>query len=132
MKRIDRLKKEAEQTMEKIRALTRHIRNVEDNCLLLGEKLIERGEIDLGRQLIANGYVHDTSKFYGIEFENLSSSTTANTKEENAKLKMRMAVQHHIMTNQHHPEYVSVLISLLFLCLNAKIRIYLFMIITAS
>ena len=105
MKRIDRLKKEAEQTMEKIRALTRHIRNVEDNCLLLGEKLIERGEIDLGRQLIANGYVHDTSKFYGIEFENLSSSTTANTKEENAKLKMRMAVQHHIMTNQHHPEY---------------------------
>lgn len=91
--------------MEKIRSLTRHIRNVEDNCLLLGEKLIERGEIDLGRQLIANGYVHDTSKFYGIEFENLSSSTSTNTAEENAKLKMRLAIQHHTLTNQHHPEY---------------------------
>ncbi len=95
----------ADETMEKIRSITRHIRNVEDNCLLLGEKLIMRGEIDLGRQLIANGYVHDTSKFYGIEFENLSRSTSANTNEENAKLKMRLAVQHHTLTNQHHPEY---------------------------
>jgi hypothetical protein len=105
MKKPDRLKQEAEQTMDKIRALTRHIRNVEDNCLLLGEKLIERGEIDLGRQLIANGYVHDSSKFHGIEFENLSHSSSENTKEENAKLRLRIAVQHHCLTNQHHPEY---------------------------
>ena len=105
MKKNDKLKKIAEDTMEKIRGLTRHIRNVEDNCLLLGTKLIEKGEIDLGRQLIANGYVHDTSKFYGIEFENLSYSTTSNVMEETAKLKMRMAIQHHTLTNQHHPEY---------------------------
>ena len=89
MKKSDKLKKMAIGTMEKIRVLTRHIRNVEDNCLLLGTKLIERGEVDLGRQLIANGYVHDTSKFYGIEFENLSYA--GNPTEENAKLKMRMA-----------------------------------------
>jgi hypothetical protein len=104
MKRIDRIKKEAEITMDKIRGLTRHIRNVEDNCLVLGEKLIENGQIDLGRQLIANGYVHDTSKFYGIEFDNLSSSEPSDIKQENAKLKMRMAIQHHQKTNKHHPE----------------------------
>lgn len=107
MKKSDRLRIEAEETMLKIRALTRHIRNVEDNCLILGEKLIGLGEIDLGRQLIANGYVHDSSKFYGIEFENLSHSSSAISKEETAKLKMRMAVQHHCSTNAHHPEHWS-------------------------
>jgi hypothetical protein len=105
MKRTDRLKKQAEETMDKIRSLTRHIRNVEDNCLFLGTELIKRGEVDLGRRLIANGYVHDTSKFYGIEFENLSHSVSSNTKEENAKLKLRIAVQHHCATNSHHPEF---------------------------
>jgi len=53
MKKNDRLRHDANRTMEKIRRIARHIRNVEDNCLLLGEKLIERGEIELGRQLIA-------------------------------------------------------------------------------
>ena len=38
MKRTDRLRKEAELTMAKIHALTRHIRNVEDNCLSLWEQ----------------------------------------------------------------------------------------------
>lgn len=103
MKKSDKMKRCAEETMHNIRALTRHIRNVEDNCVLLGEALIMRGEIDLGRTLIANGYSHDISKFYGIEFDNLSSSTH-NSTEETAKLKMRMAVQHHQKTNKHHPE----------------------------
>jgi len=101
MKKVDRIKKEAEATMEKIRAVARHIRNVEDNCFLLGEKLILGGEIDLGKQLIANGYVHDASKFTGIEFEYLS---TGNPTEENAKLKMKLAIHHHAKTNLHHPE----------------------------
>lgn len=103
MKRSDRLKKNAEVTMEKIRAISRHIRNVEDNCLLLGEKLIEQGEIDLGHKLIANGYVHDASKFWGIEFEYLSLANPG--MEEGAKMKMRMAIQQHQSTNPHHPEY---------------------------
>lgn len=103
MKKADRLKKDAELVMNKIRSLTRHIRNVEDNCLLLGERLIEKGEISLGKQLIANGYVHDASKFYGIEFEYLSTGDAS--KEENAKLKLKLAVQHHNCTNSHHPEF---------------------------
>lgn len=103
MKKSDRIKRDAEATMDKIRAIARHIRNVEDNCLLLGEKLIERGEIDLGHKLIANGYVHDASKFWGIEWEHMALG--APTVEEGAKLKLKMAVMHHNRTNEHHPEY---------------------------
>lgn len=105
MKRNDRLKKVAEETMTKIRGIARHIRNVEDNCLLLGEKLIERGEIDLGHKLIANGYVHDASKFWGIEWEFMAPGQP--TEEEGAKLKLKMAVHQHRKTNPHHPEYWS-------------------------
>jgi hypothetical protein len=102
MKKSDRLRKEAERTMEKIRFIARHIRNVEDNCLLLGERLIERGEIDLGHKLIANGYVHDASKFHGIEWEQMvPGESTADA----AKMKLKLAVQHHNRTNPHHPEY---------------------------
>ena len=101
MKRVDRLRKEAEQTMEKIRAVSRHIRNVEDNCVLLAEKLLELGEIDLARNLVANGMVHDASKFFGIEWEHLSIDTPT---EDGAKLKMKLAIQHHRSVNKHHPE----------------------------
>ena len=102
MKRSDKLRREGEVTMKKIREIAKHIRNVEDNCLLLGEKLIENGEIELGKQLIANGYVHDASKFHGIEFEFMAPGMSA--EEEVAKLKMKLAIHHHQLTNKHHPE----------------------------
>jgi len=102
MKRTERLRKEAEITMAKVRALTRHIRNVEDNCLLLGEKLITNGEVELGHHLIANGFVHDASKFFGIEWDYLSILPS---KEEETKLKLKMAILHHNQTNPHHPEH---------------------------
>jgi hypothetical protein len=103
MKRSDRLKKLADETMEKIHGISRHIRNVEDNCLILGEKLIERGEIDLGHKLIANGFVHDASKFSGIEWDHMAPGQA--TAEEGAKLKLKLAVQHHRRINPHHVEY---------------------------
>jgi len=103
MKRSDRLKKLADETMVKITSIARHIRNVEDNCLLLGEKLIGRGEIDLGHKLIANGHVHDASKFHGIEWDHMAPGKPA--EEESAKLKLKLAVMHHNRTNSHHPEY---------------------------
>jgi hypothetical protein len=37
MKKTDKIKKEAEKTLEKIRGIARHIRNVEDNYFLLGD-----------------------------------------------------------------------------------------------
>ena len=103
MKKTDRLRKEAELTIAKIHAITRHMRNVEDNCLLLGEKLIGLGEIELGHGLIANGFIHDASKFHGIEWENMASGMTDG--EESAKLKLKMAVNNHRKTNPHHHEY---------------------------
>jgi hypothetical protein len=101
MKRTERLRKEAERTMEKIRAIARHIRNVEDNCVILAEKLLSVGEIELARNLVANGMVHDASKFFGIEWEYLS---LGNPVEDVAKLKMKLAIHHHNSTNKHHPE----------------------------
>lgn len=103
MKKTDKLKKESTLTMEKIRGITRHIRNVEDNCLLLGEKLIDKGEIELGHKLIANGFIHDASKFSGIEWEYMAPGIP--TKEDEAKLKLKMAINHHNKTNPHHPEH---------------------------
>ena len=87
--------------MEKIHSIARHIRNVQNNCLLLGEKLIANGEIVIGKQLIANGFVHDASKFHGIEFDFLPPGQPT---EESAKLKMKLAIQQHRKTNLHHPE----------------------------
>jgi hypothetical protein len=103
MKTSDRIKREAERVLGKIEFIARHIRNVEDNCLLMGKKLIESGQIDLGHKLIANGYVHDASKFHGMEFEYLSLTNPGT--EEDRKLKLKLAIHHHNTTNPHHPEY---------------------------
>jgi ribosomal protein S8 len=97
-----KLQKQINDVLIKITNITRHIRNVQDNCLLLGTKLIEQGEIELGKQLISNGFVHDVSKFYGIEFENLSISE--NNDKSETKLKLKMAIHQHNSINRHHPE----------------------------
>lgn len=102
MKKTEKLKKQAELTMAKLRSIVRHIKNVEDNGLILGTKLIERGDIKLGHNVIANCMVHDASKFHGIEFEYLSLN---NPKEEETKSKLKLAIHHHQTTNHHHPEY---------------------------
>ena len=80
--------------------LLRHIGNVRENCFILGERLIERGEEDLGHQLIANGLVHDNSKFYGVEWLYLHGDV----KEATPELFKAAAVQH-VTTNPHHIEY---------------------------
>jgi hypothetical protein len=104
MKKGDKLRKQAEETMAKIRSITRHIRNVEDNCFILGEKLIMKGEIDLGHRLIAHGFIHDSSKFYGIEWESLvPDKSTEGT--DNKALKLKLAISNHNTTNPHHPEH---------------------------
>lgn len=102
MKVNKKLDKRIQETLLKIDNLTRHIKNVQDNCLLLGERLIKSGEIELGRKLIANGFIHDASKFHGIEWDNLSIN---HNDEELAKLRMRLAIHQHRSQNPHHPEY---------------------------
>src|SRR5208282_4579478 len=89
------------QDLAKVRAILRHVRNVHEACLLLGERLIERGESQLGRRLITRGFQHDLSKFFGIEWDLMAPCDQ--TSRPNKKL--RMAVSHHNTTNDHHPEF---------------------------
>ncbi len=82
----------------KIDDIIRHIDNVKDNCMLLGERLINNGRTDIGRLLVANGFIHDNSKFYGVEWDYLSDQT------DDPEL-LRVAISQHNRTNPHHPEY---------------------------
>jgi len=82
-------------TQEKIEAVLEHIQNVQRNCYRLGLKLIKNGEVEMGRILIANGQIHDNSKFKGIEFEHLFHDSPI----------LMTVVKHHSSTNPHHPEY---------------------------
>lgn len=81
--------------IEKIELVVNHIRNVQKFTYRLGIKLMKRGEIELGRNLIANGQIHDNSKFKGIEFAHLFYGDPL----------LPEVVKHHQAINPHHPEH---------------------------
>jgi hypothetical protein len=81
---------------KRLQSLIRHIEGVQQDCQILGTRLIERGEAEDGRMLIANGFIHDHSKFEGVEWEHLHSKSDPMFAE---------AWQHHVTHNQHHPEF---------------------------
>lgn len=83
------------EALEKIEKVLGHIQNVQRNCYKLGLKLIKMGEVELGRNLIANGQIHDNSKFKGIEFDELFQGSPI----------LSDVIKHHSSTNPHHPEY---------------------------
>lgn len=85
------------EALEKIETVLNHIQNVQRNCYKLGLKLIKAGEIELGRNLIANGQIHDNSKFKGIEFDHLFYDDPI----------LINVINHHSSTNPHHPEFWS-------------------------
>lgn len=85
---------------KRLDALIRHIENVKSRCLLLGERLISNGEDELGRRLISNGYIHDHSKFSGIEWLYLHGDI-----QEKQPDKFLLAATQHTATNKHHPEF---------------------------
>lgn len=87
-------------TEEKLESLTRHISSVQKNCEHLGMKLIKLGHEDFGRQLIANGWQHDQSKFHGAEWQYLHDDI----KESNPEA-FKIALYQHNHTNSHHPEF---------------------------
>lgn len=78
----------------------RHINNVRENCFILGEKLIEEGEYELGLLLIANGQIHDNSKLRGVEWLYLHPDVK-DLKPEHFLL----ALNQHRQNNPHHPEF---------------------------
>lgn len=83
-----------------LRTLMRHIKNVQSECGLLGERLIEQGKHEFARRLVANSMLHDNSKFHGIEWECLSEAAREEKPEQ-----FKAAVLQHQATNPHHPEY---------------------------
>lgn len=90
-------KQNLEFVLHQVNRIILHKQNVLDNCVLLSRKLIETGKIDLGLKLLSNGYAHDNSKFFGLEFQYLHS-------DEN-KTNLKHAIMQHESTNSHHPEY---------------------------
>lgn len=87
-----------EQKIDKLRTLMRHIEDVIKNCEILGFRLIEDGDFELGLRIIANGYTHDQSKFKGIEWLHL-------TKPDDDDEMLSVVIKVHNTTNTHHPEY---------------------------
>ncbi len=85
---------------KRLDSLVRHITNVQNNCTILGERLIDKGEVDFGRRLIANGFIHDHSKFGGIEWQYLHGDV-----KETEPDKFFLAADQHVRVNKHHPEY---------------------------
>ncbi len=88
------------ETLKKVDALYRHIEEVQRNCRLLGERLIEQGKEELGVHLIRNALVHDQSKFSGIEWDYLLNASETPEDKQN----LALAIKHHNRTNLHHPE----------------------------
>lgn len=83
---------------DRIMGLVRHIRGVQENAILLGERLMERGQFNLGKTIIANSFLHDNSKFFGTEWDYLSDTPPSNHE-------LKIAVFQHSRTNRHHPEF---------------------------
>lgn len=85
--------------LEHLDNLTRHIELVIEASKLLGKRLIAKGENELGKNIIARGFLHDNSKFYGIEYDYLHEG------KDVPKDVLDLAIRQHRLTNAHHPAY---------------------------
>jgi len=109
-------------TYKNLKSVTRHLDLVQDACKLLAERIIDEAielsrevdesglkkadgekeqieikkKIDFAIMLIANGRLHDNSKFFGIEREYLIPGEDPQ--------KVKLAHHQHVTTNKHHPE----------------------------
>jgi len=84
---------------EHIANLTRHIKLVREACEILSERLIADKQQELAVKILARGYVHDNSKFYGIEWDYLHNG------QEVPEEALQLAIKQHNTTNDHHPEF---------------------------
>ncbi len=67
---------------------------------------MEDGEKELGLRLIANGQVHDHSKFFGIEYRWLNDGAWPLVAQDATNLALFNAAKHqHVTTNAHHIEF---------------------------
>ena len=87
----------------------KHKKLVLDNCLLLADHLIGRGQVELGTQLLKRGCEHDNSKFDTEEFRQLSNILKDRKCFIDARAQLSQdeinAIKYHWSHNRHHPEY---------------------------
>ena len=88
--------------IKRLKSIFRHIRNVQQNCELLAERLIEQGDFDFAKRLLINSMSHDKSKLIGIEWEYLHGDVKDNPETQE---KFFLAHQQHLANNEHHPEH---------------------------
>lgn len=88
--------------VERIEKIASHIDNVRKNGLIIAKKLIELGQVELGRHLVAEVHRHDVSKFFATEWTNLDHYVSEDKVDKD---KLSLAVQQHNTSNPHHPEY---------------------------
>ena len=81
---------------EHLESLVRHLRLVQEACLLLARKWIKEGRLHDAQMLASRGFKHDNSKFFGIEWDNLHLEEADH---------IPLAVQQHRESNDHHPEH---------------------------
>jgi len=79
--------------------LIRHIRLVQEATVILGKKEIANGRASFAMKLIARGFEHDNTKFYGYEDLFLHRGN------DSPKEQTMSAAMHHALSNDHHPEY---------------------------
>ena len=85
----------------KLKKVVRHIRNVQQAAELLSDKLVALGEFDFAKTLIANAFLHDSSKLLSpLEWEYLHDENKITDPDL-----FSMAWKNHVETNPHHPEF---------------------------
>jgi len=77
--------------------ILRHLSNVHKGAELLGRRLINQGEYEFGKSLIARSFLHDQTKFYAHEWEHLHRDVDED--------ELRRAHLQHVQMNDHHPEF---------------------------
>jgi len=85
-----------------LKSLLRHVDNVRQSSLILGERLIENGDKQFGINLISNGQIHDNSKFRGSEWLYLRPEFFDCPDKKSL---FESSKNQHVMTNPHHPEH---------------------------
>jgi len=110
-KELEEKLKEEQKDFKHLDSVIAHINNVQIACHTLGKALMEsedQTDHEVGFKLIRNAYLHDNSKFYGIEWKYLRQIDLIKSNglgEKELKGMLKLAHLQHSTTNMHHPEY---------------------------
>lgn len=114
---VEQIKKEIQEELAEaskdekhLQIVQDHIENVQKGCKKLAKKLMsDTDTYDVGFKLLKNSYLHDNSKFSGIEWKYLRTPDLikeGSCKDEaDQKRCFLLALEQHVKNNMHHPEY---------------------------